>query len=136
MIITEQRITLISTRKPRVKNVNESLKWLGASLGLFNLRDKDQSCFRIFIEILKDAKTNSQGVSSDDLAYRLNLTRGTVVHHLNRLMKAGLVVNNHNKYTMRVDSLNSLIEEIELDFKRTVGEMKKVARDIDHYLGL
>lgn len=135
MIVTEQKITIISTRKPKSQNINESLKWLGASLGLFNLRDRDQSCFRIFIELLKNARVE-KGVSSDELAYRLNLSRGTVVHHINRLMKAGLVVAEKNRYALRVDSLNSLIEEIELDVTRTVNELKKVAKELDKYLGL
>ena len=65
MIINEQKITLISTRRPRNKNVNEELKWLGASLGLFNVRDRDQSCFRIFIELLKSTKSD-KNISSDE----------------------------------------------------------------------
>ncbi|MFP4112654.1 MAG: ArsR/SmtB family transcription factor [Candidatus Woesearchaeota archaeon] len=135
MIVNEQKITIISLRKKKNENINEALRWLGASLGLFNLRDKDQSCFRIFIELLKHSKSQ-EGLSSDELAYRLSLTRGTVMHHINRLMKSGIVISNRNKYSLRVDNLASLVDELEEDMKRTISDMKKVATDIDKYLGL
>jgi predicted transcriptional regulator len=134
MILSRQKITIITARKPAKKNINEELRWLGASLGLFNLRDKDQSCFRVFIEMIKNAK--SQGLSSDELAYKLNLSRGTVVHHLNKLIAAGIVVSDRNKYMLRVDNLHQLVDEIEKDIQRSIDDLKHVAHDIDSYLGL
>ncbi|MFH1506493.1 MAG: hypothetical protein ABIE94_05925, partial [archaeon] len=68
------RITIIQTSVPRQHNINEELQWLGGSLGLFNPRDKDKSCFRIFIAFVQSLKTNI-GYSSDELATKLNLTR-------------------------------------------------------------
>ena len=47
------KITIIRIRKPAQSNINKELQWLGSSLGLFGLRDKDKSCFRIFIELIK-----------------------------------------------------------------------------------
>lgn len=134
MVRVTHKITLISTRKPSYDDINEELRWIGASLGLFNMRDKDQSCFRVFIEMIKSA--GRDGISSDELAYRLDLSRGTVVHHLNKLMQSGIVVSDKNKYLLRVDSLNALIEELEKDVHRTVSDMKEVARQVDYYLGL
>src|SRR3989344_162695 len=98
------RITIINVRKPRYKNINEELQWFGNALGLFGMRDKDKSCFRLFIELLKLSRKQQQS-SSDELAERLGLTRGTVVHHLNKLMESGIVVHEHNHYMLRVDSL-------------------------------
>ncbi len=117
MRIINQRITIINIRKPQAKSINEELQWFGTSLGLFNLRDKDKSCYRIFIELLKSAKLK-EPLSSDDLAAHLRLTRGTVVHHLNKLMESGLVVTDKNKYTLRVNNLKELIGELERDIKR------------------
>ena len=135
MIISKQKITIISTVKPKTQNVNDELRWFGASLGLFNLRDRDMSCFRIFIELLKSAKSRLS-LSSDEIAYKLNLSRGTVMHHINRLMSAGIVVSDRNRYSLRVENLDLLIDELEKDFARTFAELKKVARDIDGHLGL
>jgi len=133
--IFHQRITIIKARKPIEHNINQELQWLGSSLGLFNLRDKDKSCFRIFIELLKAAK-RKHPLSSDELAYRLNLSRGTVIHHITKLMESGIVVAHKNKYMLRVDNLKELIKEVEADIKRTCDGLMDVADDIDKKLGL
>lgn len=135
MISKVTKITIISSRKPTGSNINNDLQWLGAALGLFNLRDKDQSCFRIFIELIKNTKSK-EGISSDELAYRLSLSRGTIVHHINKLIEAGIVVNEHNKYLLRVNNLSNLVEEIEKDFQRSIGDIKNMAKKIDMYLNL
>lgn len=133
--IYSQRITIIRTRKPAEKNVNQELQWFGNSLGLFNLRDKDKSCFRIFIELLKAAKAK-RPLSSDELAYRLNLTRGTVIHHINKLMDSGIVVYDGKRYMLRVDNLKELVDEVEKDIERTCSDLKSIADEIDKRLGL
>ena len=135
MIRFHQKITIINIRKPAAKNINYELQWLGTSLGLFNLRDKDKSCFRIFIELLKSAK-EKRALSSDELAYRLSLSRGTVVHHMNKLMDAGIVVHYQSGYMLRVDNLSSLIDEVEKDLKKTCESLKSVAKEIDGALNL
>jgi len=133
--ISRHKITIINIRKPLNKNINQQLQWFGTSLGLFNLRDKDKSCFRIFIELLKAAK-NRTALSSDELAYRLGLSRGTIVYHINKLMESGIVVSEHNKYMLRVDNLGSLIDEVERDIKEATEQLRAVAKDIDTRLGL
>ena len=135
MVFIRQRITIINIRKPREQNVNQELQWLGSSLGLFNLRDKDKSCFRVFIELLKSSKAR-QTLTSDDLAERLSLSRGTIIHHINRLMESGLVIHEGNRYILRVENLKSLIEEVEKDIKRACEDLKGVAKEIDERLGL
>jgi predicted transcriptional regulator len=135
MAFIQQRITIVKIRKPAEKNVNDDLQFFGNSLGLFNLRDKDKSCFRVFIELLKAAK-RKQPISSDELAYRLDLTRGTVVHHINKLMEAGIVVHEGNSYFLRVDKLEALIEELRKDVARTLDDLEEMAKEIDRELGL
>ena len=128
-----QKITIIRTTRPRQPDLNQELQFLGNSLGLFNLRDKDKSQFRIFIELLKSTKKGAP-MSSDELAERLGLSRGTVVHHINKLMEAGIVVNMHNKYLLRVENLTMLIEELEKDIQRNLEDLRTVAADIDKRL--
>lgn len=130
-----RRITIIREKIVPANNINDELQWIGTSLGLFNLRDKDSSCFRLFIELLKAAKENRM-LSSDELAYRLNLSRGTVVHHINKMMEAGIIVTEKRKYALRVDTLHKLIDEIEKDMKESMEQMRKVAEEIDKELGL
>ena len=135
MAYIRQRITIINIRKPAEHNVNQELQWFGSSLGLFNLRDRDKSTFRVFIELLKSSKAK-QTLTSDELALRLALTRGTIIHHINKLMESGLVIHEGNKYILRVENLKSLIEEVEKDLKRACDDLKEVAKEIDVRLGL
>jgi len=132
--IKRHKITIINLRRPPRHDPNEGLQWLGNSLGLFTERDKDKSCFRIFIELLKANKV-SMPLSSDELAFKLNLTRGTVVHHLNKLMQAGIIISERNKYMLRVSNLKFLIDELEKDIQRSLNNLRQVAEEIDDYLG-
>ena len=134
-MIRYQRITIMNVRRPSEKNINQELQWLGNSLGLFNLRDKDKSCFRIFIELLKATK-RKMPVSSDELALRLNLSRGTIIHHVNKLMDSGIVVPDKRGYILRVDNLKSLIDAVEKDVRRACDDLRDVAEDIDNRLQL
>lgn len=135
MISFHQRITIIDVRRPSIDNINNKLQWFGTSIGLFNLRDKDRSLFRIFIELLKAAK-GKRPLSSDEIAFRLKLTRGTVVHHLNKLMESGTTIHYKGGYMLRVDSLESLVDEVERDLLRSLENLRGVAREIDGTLGL
>ena len=135
MVYIRQRITIVNIRKPAEHNVNQELQWFGSSLGLFNLRDKDKSTFRVFIELLKSAK-QKQTLTSDELAAKLSLTRGTIIHHINKLMESGIVIHEGNRYTLRVENLKTLIDEVEKDIRRACDDLKEVAKEIDARLGL
>ena len=50
------RFEVIKLRKTDEKNLNNELQWFGQSLGLFGDRDKEKSCFRVFLELLKATK--------------------------------------------------------------------------------
>ena len=134
-MIREQRITIIRITRPIRQNVNDELKWLGHSLGLFSERDKDSSLYRLFVELIKSCKS-SRPMTSDELARRLDLTRGTVVHHLNKLLESGIVVGERNKYALRVANLEVLIDELRKDVRRAMDDLKEIARQIDEELKL
>jgi len=133
MTIVHQKITIVKIRKPNSNNVNEELQYLGNSLGLFGLRDKDKSCFRIFVELLKSAKAK-RPLSSDEMAYRLGLTRGTVIHHINKLKEAGIVIHEGTSYYLRVDKLEDVMKEIRKDVMRTIDDLEEMAKEIDEQL--
>jgi len=134
------RITIIRIRKPDIEqnkehSVNSELQFLGESLGLFNERDKDKSCFRIFIVMLKALK-NGHHLTSDEIAERTNLTRGTVIHHLTRLMESGIVVSQKNYYMLAVDNMEELVDLVKSNLVKTFDNLKPVARSIDKKLEL
>lgn len=129
----ERRITILRVRRPVKETLNEDLQWFGSSLGLFGLRDRDKSCFRVFIELLKTGRTHDS-VTSDELAYRLRLSRGTVVHHLHKLMESGIVVHEKKGYLLRAGNLEAAVEELEKDLNRMLEDLQHIARNIDEKL--
>lgn len=129
------KITIIRSSRPEPADVNNELQWFGASLGLFGNRDKDKSCFRVFITLLKSLK-EADRLSSDEIASRTKLTRGTVVHHLNRLMGAGIVVAERNAYSLRMDNLEEMVTHMKRDADDAWERIMAVAKDIDGKLGL
>ena len=128
------KITILRVRKTLPDNVNEELQYIGDSLGLFNSRDRNSSCFRIFIVLLKKAKFDEIS-SSDEIADGLGLTRGTVVHHLNMLRDSGLVIREKGGYILRERNLKKLISEIKRDLNNTMDHLIDVAKIVDQKLG-
>ena len=124
------KITIVGIRTVPTHDLNEELQWMGNALGLFSERDKEKSCFRIFIELLRSTKHNN-ALTSDELALRLSLARGTVVHHLNKLMEAHLVGMNRKAYILRYAELERVIAEVEEDSRRLFNQMKVLAKIID-----
>ena len=131
-----QRIIIVrASRVTKSAGVNDEIMWLGNSLGLFSLRDKDSSCYRVFIELLKSSKAHKP-LSSDEIAYSLGLSRGTVMHHMNRLMDTGIVITDRSKYMLRVENLEVLVNELERDINRAFQDIKSIAKRIDREMGL
>ncbi|HLD18993.1 MAG TPA: ArsR family transcriptional regulator [Candidatus Nanoarchaeia archaeon] len=130
-----QRITIIRMQRPTSHTLNEDLKWFGRSLGLFGIRDRDKSKYRIFVELLKSSR-QGKALTSDELAVKLGLSRGTVVHHLNSLMETGIVMNQKNQYAIRVDNLKVLVDELQRDLVRAFDDLREVAQTIDKELGI
>ncbi len=131
------RITIVqSQQQPNTHNINELLHWFGGTLGLFNPRDKDKSCYRIFVALLSSIRENPEGLTSDELALRTRLSRGTVVHHLNKLMESGIVVSERGKYVLSVDNLQELVEQVRSRVNKTFDGLKEISRAIDKQLNL
>lgn len=135
MAIKNSRITISRIRKPKETSINDEIQWFFDSLGLFGSRDRNKSCFRMVIILLRNLR-HGDGLTSDEISERVNLSRGTVVHHLHKLSGAGIVITQRNRYMLRVDNLKSLVEEIEHDLYKTMSELRDVANDIDKRLEL
>ncbi len=73
--------------------------------------------------------------SSDELAELTGLTRGTVVHHLNILMDAGIVIRENKGYILRTDRMETLVKMIRHDINSAFDEIQLVAAEIDENLG-
>ncbi|MBR9702564.1 winged helix-turn-helix transcriptional regulator [Candidatus Woesearchaeota archaeon] len=130
-----RRITIIKVRQSHEPDVNEQLQVIGASLGLFSLRDKDRSCFRIFITLIHSMRQGAQ-LSSDEIAHLTGLTRGTVVHHLNKLMAGGIVEMDRGRYVLTFNSIEELINRVETNVQKTLEGLRVTAQDVDDKLKL
>ena len=128
------KVTVIKVRHTNTGNVNKELQWLGNSLGLFGNRDKDASCYRMFVVLVRKSRRN-QSVSSDDLAEDLHLSRATVVHHLKKLLDSGIVIRQNRGYILREANLSAVIADIKRDTAAMLAEIEDVAKEIDDMLG-
>ncbi len=131
-----QRIMIRKVRSPAAGNLDDDIDFLCKSLGYFSKRDKQDTAGKIFRLLVKEACEREQCVTSDDIADRLSLTRGAILHHLNSFIVAGIVIKEHNRYRLRSASIQKSLEEIKIDFERIMEQMLKIATEIDEKLGL
>lgn len=131
--LTEYRI--FNVRKLASVDVEKDLEWICRSFGFLEPRDKRRTAYRVFRAIIEAARKN-EGLSSDEIAEELALSRGTIVHHLNKMIKSGLVIYHEGQYKLRGRNLATTIEEIRLDMGRVFESLKDVSKTIDDLLHL
>jgi predicted transcriptional regulator len=125
-----KEIRILNLKPVKKQPLNDEIQWFSNCLGMFNKRDKEKSCFRIFIHLLKEGGS----LSSEQLAQRSNLSRATVIHHASRLMDSGLVIRKENLYVLRFNNLQDLTREIEKDVHSTFEKLREVSKKIDEEL--
>jgi predicted transcriptional regulator len=130
-----QQIILKKIISPAPGNIDEDIDFLCKSLGYFSQRDKSDTAGKIFRLLVKETCEVENCLTSDEIAEKINLTRGAIVHHLNSFISAGIVIKENNKYRIRSTSLQKSLEEIKEDINRIMGQMIKIAMDIDEKLG-
>ena len=128
------RIVIRRVEQPFEGGVEREIEWLCESLGLTPI-GKDKASAEIFREVVR-ASEDGKGISSTELTDKINLSRTAVIHHLNNLQAAGLVVKNGRAYVSRSRSMVRTIQEVEADIKRIFDRMEETAREIDRAFGL
>ena len=130
-MIEEFSITIKKIKRPKSSDLNNDIQIISQSFGLFSKRDKEKSCFRVFLEIVK-----SKGMNAEEITLNTHLTRATIIHHLNFLIKSGLIIKKGHKYFLRGETLEGLIKEISNDMNKTFSELDKLAKNIDSEMTL
>ena len=125
-----KEIRILNVDFSRGRALNEELQAFSNCLGMFNKRDKEKSCFRIFVHLLEEKGY----LSSEQLAKRSNLSRATVIHHVTRLIDSGLVMKKEQGYFLRFNSLEDLTKEIEKDVYSTFKKLREMSKRIDEEL--
>ena len=122
-------------RMPSTEDYETDLEWICKCFGFLESRDKEKTAAKIFKALLESIK-NEKGLSSDELAEKTNLTRGTMVHHLNKMIQSGLLVHREGIYELRSMSLQRTIQEIKRDIERIFENIEHMAKSIDENLNL
>jgi predicted transcriptional regulator len=135
MLRSLKQFVIRKLREPTEKQLDKDIEWVCNSFGFITPRDQDKTAFKILKALVKSAK-ESKGLTSEELTELVEPTIGSVIYHLKKLMKAGLVVKLDTAYELRMNSLRSTIEEIEKEISMTLADIKKVAEDIDNKIGL
>ena len=129
-----RRIIIKRIDAPPAGSLKNDIDFVCRSFGYFSQRDKQDTAGKIFRLLVKES-CRSEGLTSDEIAEQLELTRGAIIHHLNSFMEAGIVIRQRNLYRLRSRCLQKSLEEVKDDLDRIFDEMLKIAREIDSQLG-
>lgn len=135
-MVTELRRYVVKNLKHPIKeDVNRDIEWICNCLGFADSRDKEKTASKVF-KLLVDAAKEGKGLTSEEIAESVKPTRGAVVHHLNKFIKAGLVIKINSKYELRMGSLKKTVEEVNLDIQRVLNNISEIAESVDNKIGL
>jgi len=84
-----QQIVVKKVTSPAPGDIDKDIDYLCKSLGYFSQRDKQDTAGKIFRLLVKEACEADKCLTSDQIADKLNLTRGAIVHHLNNFCHLG-----------------------------------------------
>jgi predicted transcriptional regulator len=132
---TLRQYTIKKLKEPISKGLDNDIEWICNSLGFVTSRDQDMTAFRILKVLVKSSK-EGKGLTSEELTEYVEPTIGSVIYHLKKLIRAGLVVKLGSVYELRMNSLKRTIEEIEKEVTIAISDIKKIATDVDQEIGL
>ncbi len=129
------KIVIRRIERPFSGSLEDEFEWICSSLGFFEDIDREKTASGVFKAVV-EATEKGKPLTSTELAKRVEMSRGSVVNHLNNLQRSGLIVRQGRHYLARSRSMFRTIEEIEEDIDRIFQKMKRTAREIDEELGL
>lgn len=132
---TSFRVVIRRVEPPFSRNKAQEIEWICQSLGLAPAGEKNHPCILIFKQIM-DSTEQNKGISSTELAEKINMSRGAVINQLNNLLRAGLVLKQGRVYVARSRSMVRTIQEVEEDIKRIFDRMERIALEMDKEFGI
>jgi transposase len=127
-----ERIEIRFVEMPDPSDPESILRWFCKVFGLATTEGDsiEEQIFRSFV----DAAYSNKGLSSSELKLDTDLSRSTVIYHLNRFIESGLLVKHGRKYALRASELSKAIEEIEYDINREMSRMLNTAKEYDRMM--
>lgn len=130
----EKTIILEDREPPSTPDVEKDIKWLCKSLGFVSGRDRHETSVKIFKNIIRKI-ANEQEICTKELAKEMEVSRGTVNHHLRNFITSGFFTRDRRSIRMRSTSMKKTLEEIHRDVDRIFEDMEKIAQEIDEEMG-
>jgi len=128
-------ITIRDIEKPLKPDMVQDILWVCKSFGFVSSRDIEETAGKIFHSIIL-ATHEGKELTSEAIAEKSDVTRGTALFHLKDYIDSGLVIQKKTKYTLRRRSISGTIEEIEVDAQKMLNNIKIIARELDARLKL
>ncbi len=123
-------ITIRASKKPEKEDLESMMEWICYSLGLVKGRDRERTSAKIMTCFLKHVYSGDV-IIPEIIAKEMKLARSTVIHHLKKYEKAGMLIRVGKGYELRERTLVETIEEIEKDVEREFSRIKELSRKID-----
>ena len=120
----ELELTIQRRRRPREDDADQLIEYLLSSLGFHQ---------KIYRDIVKKLIHNE--LTSTELSQGL-AKRTTTIYHLNKLMRAGIIVRKGSRYQIRDGSFERMVEELLRDVERVFEDLLWAARILDKKFGM
>ena len=112
---------------------DDGFERLCRSLRILNTRDMDGTVTVVFRSILVSAR--ERPIGSSELAKTTRLNRVTIIHHLQRLERLGVLEHERHKYRLRVSGLSEMVERMQTEMLESLSEARSMAVELDrHFL--
>jgi predicted transcriptional regulator len=131
----EARYLVCDVSAPLKSDIDSDIEWICRCFGFLEPRDRMKTASRIFAALV-EVPAEKGGVSSDELAERVGVSRAAVVHHLNRMTGSGLVVRREGVYHLRAQNLENTVIEVQRDVARVFENLRRIAREIDQSMNM
>ncbi len=105
------------------------------ALRIVSSRDIDDTAARVFKTVLQSARESDE-FGSTNLSREAGLNRITVIHHLKRLMDAGIIERGESKYKLKYSSLTDLVRDVRKNTLESLDKLEETARELDENMGI
>ncbi len=113
------------------QTLDQELAELCKMMNLMSERDVDATLAQVLKAMLEHSRQGPVGGS--ELSKLSGLNRITVIHHLKRLERGGIVKKEERRYILRFRSAEQMLMEFRKEMENDFEQMDELAREIDSH---